>query len=1160
MAGRHPVGRVVPTAHIHVRREIKLSLCTERLNFLLRGIQVRQSLSFDFRGLLLLFALSLPIAGQSTTGSIAGTVTDPTGASVPGANVVVTDLGTNNQTRTTTDDNGSYVVTPLPIGQYSVTIEARGFKRFLQPGIKVNVQDRLRVDAVLQLGQASETVQVQAAAPLLEADTSTLGQVVDSQRIVDLPLNGRFFTRLAVLTSGTVPTPSGARDENTGGFSANGVRPYQNNFILDGVDNNSLSEDLVSQASFVVGPPPDAIAEFRVETNAMSAEYGRSGGAVLNVNIKSGTNDLHGTAYEFLRNSAMDAKNYFDPGDQPIPAFKQNQFGFSFGGPVVIPKLYNGRDKTFFFGDYQGTRIRSSETFLASIPSEAWRNGDFSGFQTIYDPATTVINPDGTATRTPFANNQIPSDRFDPVAHQLINLFPAPNVPGDVATSGIANNYLTNPSSPDDTDQYDIRVDHKISDTDSIFGRVSYSDRTLTPPGPIPPPIDSAAFTSGNFSNKAIGAAFSETHIFTPRLVNEFRLGYNRNRSERLQFNSDKNLSAQYGIPGIPFSTNNGGLPSFTISDLTSFGSSEYQPTVEIQNVYQIAEILSWVTGRHTLKFGADLRPRVDFTILQPPVPRGAFTFSGDATRDPNNLSTTGLGTADFLLGAIYDSGGGTAIGSFINDVFQQPGYNFYIQDDFKVSRKLTINMGIRYEYVTHATEKYDALANFNIRTNTLDIVKGRNDPLPPSFYPEIPVNRNASRSLVPNNILNFAPRFGFAYNLLSHTVIRGAYGIFYSSYEAGPLSIPNPGNNPPFYEQATYNASSVVTPNPIVNQLSKGFPLDALSNPSAPSLFSLDPHFRNPYVQQWNFGIQQDLGWGTVLEVAYAGSKGTALYEFRNVNQASPTADPNSDINGRRRYPFIPSGFSLWCSCSSSSYNSLAAKVEKRFSSGLSFLGAYTFSKTIDEQSNASLGFADGSGFRNANYPGIERGLADFNVPHRFVLSLSYQLPFGKGKPFASSVNGFGNALIGGWELQTVSSYQTGTPRTVQANIGVSNSDGNDRPDVVPNVSIVPQHQDPSNWINFDAFTTAQPGTFGNTGRNTVQTSSVTSVDLSLFKDFAISERVKLQFRAEAFNLLNHPNFRSDSLNNVWGSASFGEYSAARPSRQLQVALKLIF
>ena len=1096
--------------------------------------------------------IQMNLPAQSTTGSILGTVTDASGAVVPAAAVTVTNMDTNITTSVVTNGTGDFVATLLPIGRYSVAVEAKGFKKAVSSDIQVNVQDRLRLDFVLQVGNIVDTVEVQSAAPLLQTDSSNLGQVVESKRIEDLPLNGRFFSRLAVLTAGTAPTPTGARDEATGGFSANGVRPYQNTYILDGMDNNSLSEDLVSQASYVVGPPPDAIAEFRVQTNSMSAEFGRSGGAVLNVNIKAGTNDFHGTAYEFLRNSAMDAKNYYDSPDAPIPPFKQNQFGFSVGGPVI-------KNKTFFFGDYQGTRIRTSQTSLASVPASAWRTGDFSGFQTIFDPRTTVENPDGSATRQPFPNNQISPSRFDHVAAQLINLFPSPNVAGSVAPSGVSNNYLSNPGSPDDTDQFDIRMDHRVSDKDSIFGRFSFSDQTLTPQGPIPPPLDGASFSSGDFLNNARSLALAETHIFTPTVVNELRLGYNRNRSERLQFNSSKNLSAQYGIPGIPFGANNGGLPQFNIEDLTAFGSSEYQPTVEIQNVYQIIDSLSWVKGRHTIKFGTELKPKVDFSILQPPVPRGAFGFSGNATRDPNNLSNTGLGTADFLLGAIYDSGN-TAISSTINDQFEQPGYFFYGQDDFRVSKKLTLNLGLRYEFVTHVMERYNAMANFNLDTGTLDIVKGRNDPLPPSFYSQIPVNRNALRQLVPNQKDEFAPRFGFAYSLFSKTVVRGGYGIFYSSYEAGPLSIPNPGNNPPFFEQSNYNASSITLPNPIVNQLSNGFPSDALTNPSAPGLFSLDPHFKNPYVQQWNFSVQQDMGWNSLFDVAYAGSKGTRLYEFRNANQAVPSADPNSDINARRPYPYIQSGFSLWCSCSSSTYHSLQAKVEKRFSAGLSFLTAYTFSKAIDEQSNASLGFYGGGGFRDTRYPSEEKGLSDFDVRHRFVFSATYELPFGKGKHFVGGMNAARNALLGGWELQTVTTAQTGTPRTITANIGVSNSDGENRPDVVSGISWVPQNQGPNNWINSNAYQSAAAGTFGNTGRNAIETKGLTNVDLSLFKDFLLHEKLKLQLRGEFFNLANHPNFRGSSLNTTWGQASFGQYSAAQPSRQIQLALKVIF
>ena len=841
------------------------------------------------RLLLCFCVVTLSLSAQTTEGAIVGTVTDPSGAAIAGASITVTNADTGITVKATSDSTGNYVVTPLHIGRYSVAVEANGFKRSVWSDITVNVQDRIRVDTALEVGAVTDTVEVAAAAPLLETDTSYLGEVVESQRIVDLPLNGRFFTRLAVLTAGTAPTPAGARDENTGGFSANGVRPYQNNYLLDGMDNNSLSEDLVSQQSFVIGPPPDAIAEFKVQTNSMSAEFGRSGGAVLNVTIKSGTNQLHGTIYEFLRNSDLDAKNYFDEPGTPIPPFKQNQFGFSVGAPILIPKIYNGKNRTFFFFDYQGTRIRTGQTFLATVPPDSWRTGDFAGYNQIFDPATTVTNADGTATRAPFPGNQIPQSRWNATAAKLLSMFPEPNVAGSTSSFGVSNNYLSNPVEPNDTNQFDLRIDEQISASDSIFGRFSYSNNTDDPPGAIPPPLDAASFSSGNFLNRPRNIVLSETHIFTPRTVNEFRVGYSRNRSERLQFDSTEDLSAQLGIPGIPFSTNNGGLPQFGVTGLNSFGSSEYQPTVESQEVYQISDSVSLIRGRHTLKIGAEIKPRVNFSILQPPVPRGAFSFSGQFTADPNNVSNTGLGTADFLLGVVQNA----QLSSFINDEFQQPGMFYYVQDDFKVSHKLTLNLGLRYEFVTHVMEKYNAEANFNVNTNTLDIAGGRQDALPPDFYPEIAVNRNAPRNLVPNPKLDFGPRVGFAYNLMKNTVVRGGYGIFYSSYEAGPLSIPNPGNNPPFFEQTNYNQVSFLQTNPIVGNLSQGFPSNALANPSLPSLFAVDPNFRNPYVQHWQFSVQQELGWNTVWEVAYAGSKAPSCMNSATRMRCNPPPIP---------------------------------------------------------------------------------------------------------------------------------------------------------------------------------------------------------------------------------------------------------------------------
>src|SRR5215467_5432088 len=1094
-----------------------------------------------------------PLAAQTTTGSIVGIVTDPSGATIGAAAVTLTSLDTGIATRTITDSTGNYVGTPLRIGRYSVGVEASGFKMSLRTDITVNVQDRVRVDVALQVGPFTDTVEVVAAAPPLQTDTSYLGQVVESQRIVDLPLNGRYFTRLVVLTAGTAPTPHGARDEKTGGFSSNGVRPYQNNFMLDGVDNNSMSQDLLSLQSYVIGPPPDAIAEFKVQTNAMSAEFGRSGGAVLSVTVKAGTRRLHGTLYEFLRNSALDAKNFFDSPTSPIPPFKLNQFGFSTGGPVLVPKVYNGKNRTFFFFDYQGTRQRTGHTFFANVPPPAWRNGDFSGFNQIFDPNTTVTSADGSATRLPFANNQIPRARWNPIAAQLIALFPLPNVPGSSNSAGVNNNYLTNPVEPDTVNQFDLRIDHKISDADSIMGRFSFSNQNVTPPGAIPPPLDAGSFDSGDFLNNARNLVITETHIFTPRTVNELRLGYSRNRTERLQFNANKNLSAQYGIPGIPFSANNGGLPSFSIDDLTGFGSTQYQPAVEIQNVYHVVDGLTLIRGRHTVKIGAELKPRVNFTILQPPVPRGYFEFSGQFTRDPNNDTTTGLGTADFLLGALANA----QISSFINDVFQQPGQFYYVQDDFKVSKKLTLNLGLRYEYVPHAMEKYNAQASFNIATNTLDIVHGRNDLLPPSFYPQVNVNRHAPRSLVPNQKHDFGPRVGFAYNTFNKTVIRGGYGIFFSSYEAGPLSIPNPGNNPPFNEQTNYPSNSFLQPNSQVNNLSQGFPLNALSNPALPSLFSLDPRFRNPYVQHWNLSIQQDLGWNSVWEIAYAGSKGTRLYEFREGNPIAPSSDPNASSASRRPRTYLDD-LTFWCACNSSHYHSLQTKLEKRFSNNLSFLTVYTFGKSIDETSQASLGFAGGGGARNPNHPEWEKARSDFDITHRFVNSLSYDLPIGKGKRFASGLNGVGEFLLGGWELQGIQSVNTGTPRTIQGR-GLCNCSGEGRPDRVAGVALIPSNQNASNWFNPAAFTDPAFGTFGDSGRNIISTATQVNIDTSLFKDFRITEGKKLQFRSEFFNMINHPNFRSNSLVVRYYRAGAGSYNGAQPSRQIQFALKLI-
>jgi hypothetical protein len=539
----------------------------------------------------------------------------------------------------------------------------------------------------------------------------------------------------------------------------------------------------------------------------------------------------------------------------------------------------------------------------------------------------------------------------------------------------------------------------------------------------------------------------------------------------------------------------------------------------------------------------------VNFSILQPPVPRGLFAFGGSFTSKFSDQGNSGLGFADFLLGKIDNS----QVGSFISDTFQQPGYFFYVQDDFKVTSKLTLNLGIRYEFISHAKERRDAQGSYNLTTGALDIVAGRNDPMPPTFFPEVPVNRNAPRQLVPQDRNNFGPRVGFAYQLTPKTVIRSGFGIFYSSYEAGPLSIPNPGNNPPFFLQSNYQKLSFAEGDPIVNQLSQGFPLNALSNPSSPALFALDPDFRDPYVQHWNLGVQRELGWSTVFEVSYAGSAGKKLYEFRDANQPVATSDPNSPTDERRPRPFLGAYLAYWCSCDSSTYHSIQAKAEKRFSNNLSFLAAYTFGKSIDERSNASLGFDNSVGVRDPQNMRWEKSRSDYDVSQRFVISYTYQLPFAK------DTHGATKLLLSGWELVGVHAFNTGHPITVGASNDFSNTGGDQRPDVIPGVSLIPAGgQTREHWFNAAAFQNPQLGDFGNAGRNIMSLPGQISIDFSIFKNFQITENTKLQFRSEFFNLPNHPNF--GGLDRNFDSPSAGELTTAAASRQIQFALKFIF
>jgi carboxypeptidase family protein/TonB-dependent receptor-like protein len=1184
--------------------------------------------------LLLVFA-SLCWA-QKDTGNIVGTVRDSSGAVVPRASVTITDVDRGTASSTVTNTTGEYVSGPLKIGRYRIKVEKEGFKTVSVGPIELNVQERPSVNITLQVGQVQQEVTVTSQGPQLETETSDLGQVVTSHRIETLPLNGRNYAQLAQLGAGVVPAEPGSREEKSFGFSSNGARALQNNFLLDGVDNNSNLGDLLNESTYVIQPSVDAIGEFKVQTNAYSAEFGRGNGAIMNAVIKSGTNQFHGDVYEFVRNEKFDATNAFDQfGKQP---YKQNQFGATLGGPII-------KNRTFFFADYEGLRVRQATPILNVIPTPQMIAGNFTDNLTnlaamAVDPNTgqptsqpaldcngnptyfgeifntrltqaSNLNPDGFCG-VPIASggqlNVFPNGLTDPLAARLSKFYPAPN------TNLSGSNFLVDPARRETRNNFDIRVDHKISSKDDAFARFSYEDQPSVIPAPFNNLLDGGGFFDGIEDNSYRSLALSETHTFSPTLVNEFRAGYNRINAHRFQLNFDKNIAGDpsYGInyPGIPFNSINGGLPEIDFGDGTvTIGSSTFLPSVEVQNSYVFTDNLTWVHGRHSLKVGTEIR-REQFTIFQPAASRGNLGFGSDFTDNPAAPSTGGSAFASFLLG-IPDFG---EITSMHNVDYHRPIYSFYAQDDFRVTPRLTLNLGLRYELFTTIKEGHDQQATFDFASQGLLVPKGQTMELTPTLAASIPIIRTGSRGLIDPDLNNFAPRVGLAYQITDKLVLRTGYGIFYGGQENGPYSNPSPGFNPPFFSIQSFNvncglASANPAPGqtdcsiPDFNVLSQGFPANSLSDPNTPLLFSVDPNLRTPYNQQWHFGLQYQLPAQTLLDVSYAGSRGTKLFAFYNGNQAVPTPDQTADLLPRR--PVHTCNTSLLPNCDPSvfdttintfrsnafsNYSSLQTRLQKRLTRGLQFEASYTYSHALDDASSANLGsFATGD-FRDQRFPQNEYGNADFDIRHRFVLSYMYELPFGKGKTFVGNASGLLNQIIGGWEVAGITSASTGnyfTPTDIATNLSNSDGGGDVASSARPNRIGDPNAKSciPGTLFNTCAFATNTVlGTFGNAGRNIIRGPGFQNWDLSLFKTFPLNERERFEFRAEFFNVWNHLNpelfpskFLFDNpstdhgldlppgvsgcpVDNRNSNCSWGFPQSARDPRFVQLALKFYF
>lgn len=1042
------------------------------------------------------FGISRSVSAQVESGTINGTVVDSTGAVVSGARVTMTSTATAKVRTTVTNTSGAYSVPFLAPGTYDVEVSKEGFATLIQRGLVLQVDQTLGINFSLKPGSVQQSLEVTGQAPVLQTETATLGNVVNGQQVQTLPLNGRNFMDLASLTAGTTPAEPGSRNQAEGGFSSNGNRSYDNNIMLDGVDNNSLSPDLRNGTDFMVSPPPDAIQEFNVETNGYGPEFGRGGGAAVNIAIKSGANAFHGNVWEYLRNEKFDARNYFDTTGSKKPSYKQNQFGFTFGGPII-------KNRTFFFGDYQGTRIRNAETFISPVPSLAERTGDFSdGFLgTPIDPAT--------------GNPITPSDpNIDPLALQLAQLYPAPNIPGIGGAQPSPAQFVYNPVQATNTDQFDIRVDHSFSQSMPAFVRVSYSKNHLNNPGQLPGlALGSPGTMQGNtMQNNSIGVAIGLTRIFSPTVANDLRIGYARLDITQLPFFGSVNTNQQYGIPGIPFVSGlTGGLPVLTFSDVQQLGAEGCVPTMEITNVYTYRDVLSVSRAKHKMSMGFEGRPS-EFTIFQPCDGRGHWDYGS---------SFTGSGFGDFLL-QLPDS---ADLATLHNIDYKRSNYGIFFGDNWHATARLNVDLGLRWEYHSPVWERKNQQAVLGFDGNYYMASQAS---VPSGFI--FPVKQSPwGKYLNAPYRKDFAPRLGFAYEVHKGTILRGSYGIFWQAEEIGTYSNPSPGFNPPYYVLAVFNSTAGPTVNATVNKLTNGFPANAITSgfdPTSVGYTRLQSNFADGYVQEWNLTLQHQIGSSSSLEIAYMGSKGTHLINGATGNQATPSPDPTTDLQARRPIPSLfAETFDIF-SNAYSNYHGLGVTLRRNFSRGFSANVAYTWSHALDIASSSNLGSGNNGYYRSEANMNWEYGNADVDQRHRLTAYYAWQLPFGQGRALASNASGVLNQIIGGWTTLGIWSLHSGNWFTPVIDIDYSNSGAPQaRPDLVCN----PNHNAPHNinqWVNNSCFALPAQGTYGTAGRNILLGPGYFNTNLSLMKDFHFTEARYVQFRVEFFDAFNHPNF----------------------------------
>lgn len=1050
----------------------------------------------------------LPLCGQVSTGSVAGQVTDSTGAVVAAAKVTLLNEGTGQERTAATDASGAYLFPLVQSGFYTVRVEMQGFKAYAARKMEVQVSQQVTHDVRLDVGETTTTVEVAAVTPVLDQRSAEVGQVIGQREVVELPLNGRNFLDLAKLVPGVAELGTTTQSN---GLAINGQRANQIGFYFDGVDTRTETS---GKPAF--SPSIEAIQEFKIQQNDFAAEFGRSP-AGINLTLRSGTNQFHGTLFEFVRNNKLDARSFFSPRVDPL---RRNQFGAVVSGPIF-------RNKTFFMGNFEGLRTRRASTLFRSVLTAQQREGNFNEGFPVYDPAT--FNA-AANTRQPFAGNIIPRARFGRMGTAALQYYPAPNAPG---SGGF--NYVVSASSQADSNQFHTRVDHQISERDSVFGRLSYSKGESVSPSGMP-------LTGGLNNTKATSLTVQESHTFSPSTVNQFRVAWTYFKDRGGFPLADRNLAVEeFGMLNLTPSTDAFGLPQLNVAGLTTIGANAFQPSGPKENFFSLADDLSWVRGKHSMKFGFDGRYYRPAGLVQQ-TPNSILTFENRFTNAPG-VARTGNAVADLVLGLPY-TGRATLFAESNGWVSLKYYYTgFYVQDEIRLNAKLTLNMGLRYEYQTPYYERFGDLAIFDLYGSRF-----------------LKLDEDIKQLHRPDKN-NFAPRVGIAYSMTPKTVIRAGFGTFYGQPRGSEFS--SFQLSPPFVIDTT------LTSNPNVPDLvGRLFPRVQVRDAAgkillAPNVnvFSLDANWRTNYTWQWNFGIQRELANGLLWETGYVGNAAHKMTGRDLPNQAFLDADPArpTPVINRRPNPNI-GDVSYVSALDNSNYHSLNVKLNKRFAGGFSLLGAYTYSKVMGI--GGAL-FGDQSRQQDARNRRAEYAPLEFNQKQRLTMAWIYELPLGKGKRFFTGASGVGNTMVSGWSLQGNYTVHSGFPLTpvssVSTNVGRQDTNRADR---VCDGNLQ-SGRTIDRWFDTSCFVNHAFGRFGNSGNGVIIGPAVNNFDFTIMKNTYVGmgsrEPLNLQFRAEFFNGFNHASFADPNL--TAGTAQFGVIRGTRINgREIQLALKILF